>query len=147
MVKEGRYGVIPLRAGVSLGGRHIGVTSGAVGHKSVRPASICGAPEEEDQQGVVCNRLPSHLEPVVAVQLPAQRGGKVPEEHEEQGSWNSTQDRTSLYVGPPFCKCATSSRVPPSSGGSHRTVAASQPHVHISAARSMLVVWSMRRGG
>ena len=32
---QGRYKVIPRRAGVPLGGRHIGVTPAEVGHKSV----------------------------------------------------------------------------------------------------------------
>ena len=58
-----------------------------------------------------------------------------------------SQDRASSYVGPPFVKCAAVSRVPPSSGGSHRTVAASHPHVCICVARSMLGAWSTRRGG
>ena len=43
VVVEGRYEVIPLRAGVSLGCCHIGVRSGELEHKSVPPASICGA--------------------------------------------------------------------------------------------------------
>ena len=49
VIVEGRYEVNPLRPEVSLGGRHIGVTSGGVGHKSVPPASICGSPVEEGQ--------------------------------------------------------------------------------------------------
>ena len=43
VVAEGRYEVTPLRAGLSLAGYHIGVTSGEFGHKSVHPASICVA--------------------------------------------------------------------------------------------------------
>ena len=58
-----------------------------------------------------------------------------------------SRDRASSHVGPPLLKCATVGRVPPSSGGSHRTVAASQPHARISDARSMLAVWSTRREG
>ena len=73
---------------MSLGGRHKGVTSGDLGHKSVPRASICGALVEEGQQAAVCDPLSSHLPPVVAVQLPAQCGSEVGAEHEEQGSWN-----------------------------------------------------------
>ena len=58
-----------------------------------------------------------------------------------------SQDRASSYVGAPFVKCATVSRVPLSSGGSHLTVAGSHPHVCISVARSMLAASSTRRGG
>ena len=57
-----------------------------------------------------------------------------------------SRDRASSYVGPPFLKYATVSGVPLSSGGSHETVAASHPHVRISAARSMLAAWSTRGG-
>ena len=49
-----------------------------------------------------------------------------------------SRDRASSYARPPFLKCTTVSRVPPSSGGSPWTVAASHPHVRISTARSML---------
>ena len=49
VVGEGRYAVIPLRAGVSLGGPYKGVTPGELGHKSVQQGSICGAPVEEGQ--------------------------------------------------------------------------------------------------
>ena len=80
---DGRYEVIPLLAGVSPGGRHIAVTSGGVGHNSVPSASIRGALVEEGQLGAVGNHLPSHRQPVVAVQLPAQHGGEVGGEHEE----------------------------------------------------------------
>ena len=58
-----------------------------------------------------------------------------------------SRDRASSYVGPAFLKCGTVSRVPPSSGGSHRTVAASHRHVRISAARGILAVWSPSQGG
>ena len=103
VVMQGRYEVNPLRAGVSLGGRHIGVTSDEVGHKSVPSASLCDAPVGEGQQGVVCNHLPSHLHPVVAVQLSAQRGGGVGGEHEEQRSCNVTQQGQGVIVcRPPF---------------------------------------------
>ena len=54
------------------------------------------------------------------------------------------RDRLSSYVGPPSLKCATVNRVPPSSGGSHRTVAALHPHVCFSVALSMLAAWSTR---
>ena len=56
-------------------------------------------------------------------------------------------ERASSYAGPPFLKCATVSRVPPSSGGNHRTVAALRPNPRISAAQSMLAVCSTSRGG
>ena len=47
-------------------------------------------------------------------------------------------DGASLYVGPPSLKCAAVNRVAPSSGGSHRMVAALHPHVCISVAWSTL---------
>ena len=71
VVVKGRYEVIPHRGGVPFGGRHIGVTPGEVGHKSVPPALVCRVPVEEGQQGAVCDRLPSYSQPVAAVQLPA----------------------------------------------------------------------------
>ena len=49
VVAEGRYEVIPIWVGVSLPARHIGVTSGEFGHKSVPSASICAAPVDEGQ--------------------------------------------------------------------------------------------------
>ena len=58
---------------------------------------------------------------------------------------SASRVRASSYVGPPFLKCATVSRVPPSSRGSHRTAAASHYHARISAAPSMLGV--CRRAG
>ena len=58
-----------------------------------------------------------------------------------------SRDRASSYVGPPSLKCATVSRIAPSSGGSHRMVAASHSHVCITLASSTLAVWSTRRGG
>ena len=47
VVVQGPYEVIPLQAGMFLGGRHIGVTPGELGHKGVPQASICSAPSEE----------------------------------------------------------------------------------------------------
>ena len=61
MVVEGRCEVIPLRAVVSLGGRHTGVTPGEVAHKSLPPASICSTPGEEGKGGAVRDRLPTHF--------------------------------------------------------------------------------------
>ena len=49
-----------------------------------------------------------------------------------------SRDRASSNTGPPVVKCATASRVAPFSGGCHRTVAASCPHLRISLARSTL---------
>ena len=46
MVAEGRYEVIPLRAGVHLRGHRIGVPPGEVGYKSVPSVAICGPLEE-----------------------------------------------------------------------------------------------------
>ena len=80
---EGRYEVTAFRAGVPLGGRHIGVTPGEVWYESIPPASIRVAPVEKDQQGAVSDHLPSHPQPVVAVHLTAQRNGEVGGEHEE----------------------------------------------------------------
>ena len=58
-----------------------------------------------------------------------------------------SRDRASSYTGPPVLKCATVSRAAPPSGGRHRMVAASRPHVCISVARSTLEVWrTMWRG-
>ena len=91
VVVEGPYEVIPGRAGVPLGGCHIGVTSGEVTHKSVSSAPVLGAPVEEGQQGAVRDRLPAEPAPPAAVQLPAQRGGEVSGEHDEQGPWNVAQ--------------------------------------------------------
>ena len=62
-----------------------GVVPGEVGCKSIPSTSIGGAPAEEGLQGAVSNRLQSHPQPVVAVQLSAQRGGDVGGEHEEYG--------------------------------------------------------------
>ena len=86
VVVEGRYEVIPHRAGVSLGGCHIGVMIGEVGHKSVPPAPVCGALVQEGQHGAVRDRLPPKPQPDAAVQLLAQCGGEVGGEHEEQGT-------------------------------------------------------------
>ena len=86
MVVEGRYEVIPLQAGVSLGRCHLGVTPGEVEHKSVPPASIGGAPVEVGQEGTVRDHLPFHLQPVAAVQPPAHRGSEVGGEREKQGA-------------------------------------------------------------
>ena len=47
VVVEGRYDVFPVPAGLSLVGRHIIVTSGEVGHKSVPSETIRGTPVEE----------------------------------------------------------------------------------------------------
>ena len=58
-----------------------------------------------------------------------------------------SRDKASLYTDPPVLKCATVSRAAPPSGGSHRMVAASRPHVSISVARSTLAVWRTMRGG
>ena len=104
MILEGSYKVIPLQAGVSLGGPHIGVKPGEVGHKIVPTASICGAPVEEGQQGAVRDRLSPDLPHVEAIQLPVQRGGKVGGDHEEQGSWNLAQPGQGVIVcrPPPF---------------------------------------------
>ena len=60
-VVEGRFKVIPVRVGLSLRGRHIGVASGEVAHKSVPSASIRGAPVEEGRQDAVGNHLSSHV--------------------------------------------------------------------------------------
>ena len=103
VVGKGRYEVIPRQAGMLLEGRHIGVTPGEVGHKSVSPAPVCGALVEEGQQGAVGDRLPAHSQPAAALQLPAQRGGEVGGEHEEQVSWNVAQPEQGVIVGrPPF---------------------------------------------
>ena len=56
-------------------------------------------------------------------------------------------DRASSYAGCPVLKCATVRRAAPTSGGSHRMVAALRPHVCTSVARSMLAVWRTMRGG
>ena len=71
MVVEGRYEVIPFRAGVPLGVRHIAVTPGEVAYKSFPSASISVAPVEEGKQGAVGDPTPPHPQPVVAVQLTA----------------------------------------------------------------------------
>ena len=56
-----------------------------------------------------------------------------------KGSWVSpSQDGASSYTGLQVLKCATASRAAPSSGGCHRTVAVSCPHLRISVARSTL---------
>ena len=55
----------------------------------------------EGQQGAVGDRLPSHLWPVVAVQLPVQRSGEVSGGHEEQGSWKVTQRGQGVVVRRP----------------------------------------------
>ena len=103
VVVEGRYEISPLRAGLPLDGRHIGVTLSEFGHKNLPSAIICGAPVKVGQQGALCNRLLSRLQPVVAVQLPAQRSGEVSGEHEEQGSRNVTQPGQGVIVRrPPF---------------------------------------------
>ena len=81
-------------------------------------------------------------------QLRAQRGGELRGKHEDQGTWNVAQRGHGVIVCRPlFLNCATVSLVTSSSGGSHQKVAACHPHVCISAARSMLAVWSTRRGG
>ena len=102
MVVEGRYEVTPRRAGVPLGGRHIGVTPGEVGHKSVPPALVCGALVGEGQQGAVRDRLPPNPQPAAAVQLRAQHSGEVGGEHEEQGSWNVAQPGQGVSVRRPL---------------------------------------------
>ena len=100
---EGRYEVIQFRAGVSLGGCHIGVTSREVGHKSVQRLSFCGAPVEEGQQGAVFDRLAFHLQPIVALHVPEQRGCEVSAVHEEEGSWNVSQPGQNVIIRrPPF---------------------------------------------
>ena len=81
VVVEGRDEVIPRRAGMPLGGHHIGVTRGEVGQKSVPPALVCSASVAEGQQCAVGNRPSPHCQPVAAVQLQAQRGGDVVGEH------------------------------------------------------------------
>ena len=56
-----------------------------------------------------------------------------------KGPWVSpSRDRASSYTGPPVLKCGTASWAAPSSGGYHRTVAVSSPHLRISVDRSML---------
>ena len=83
MVLEGRYEVITFRAGLPLGGRDIGATPGEVGYESVPSATIRVAPAEGDQQGALGDRLPPHPQPVMAVQLTAQRNAEVGGEREE----------------------------------------------------------------
>ena len=102
VVVEGRYEVSPRRAGVPLGGRAIGVMPGEVGHKSVPPAPVCGVLVEVGQQGAVRDRLQAHPQPAAAVQLPAQRGGKVCWEHQEQGSWNVAEPGQGVIVRRPL---------------------------------------------
>ena len=70
VVVEGRYEVISRRAGVPLGDRHIGVTPGEVGHKSVPPAPVRGAQVGEVQLGAICGHLPALPQATAAVQLP-----------------------------------------------------------------------------
>ena len=56
-----------------------------------------------------------------------------------KGPWVSpSRDRASSYTGPRVLKCATATSAAPSSGGCHRTVAVSCPHLRISVARSTL---------
>ena len=74
-----------------------------MGYKSVPSAAICVAPVEEGQQGAVGEHLPSHPQPVAAVQLTAQRDGEVGGELEVYGSWKVTQPGQCVIVrGPPF---------------------------------------------
>ena len=81
MVVEGRYEVSPLRSGVSLAGRHMGVTSGWVGHQSVPSACICGASVEEGQQGPIRNRL--------RFQALARRSRLAPGAARRRGRWGA----------------------------------------------------------
>ena len=130
------------------GGRHIRVAPGEVGHKSVPSAHVRDDPVEKGQQGAVRNCLPTYPQPVAAVQLPAQHGGDVGGEHEEQGPRNAAQSGQGIIVRrSPVLEMRQVSRVAPPFGGSHRMVAASHPHVCISVAWSMLAAWSTRRGG
>ena len=65
-----------------------------------------------------------------------------------KGPWVSpSQDRASSYTAPPALKCATASRVAPSSGGCHRTVAVACPRLRIPVARSTLAARRTMRGG
>ena len=96
---EGCDEVIPRQAGLLLGGaRHIRVAPGGVGHKSVPLAPVRDIPVEQGQQGAVRNRLPPYPQPVAAVQLPAQRHGKVCGEHQEQGPQNVAQSGQGIIV-------------------------------------------------
>ena len=130
VVVEGRYEVMSRRAVLPLGGRHFGVTPREVGHKSIQTALVCGAPVEEGQQGAVGDRLPLHSSPsqpsssrrIAVIRSVGSMSSRGP-------GTSPSRDRASSYVGPDIWKCATVSRVPPSSGGSHRTVAVSHPHV------------------
>ena len=91
--------VIPRWAGAPPGrGRHICVAPGEEGHKCIPPAPLRGVPVEEGQHGAVRGRLPAHPQPVTAVQLPAQRGGEVVGEHEEQGPRNVAQPGQGVIV-------------------------------------------------
>ena len=130
--------------GCPLGAHRIGVTPGGVGHKSVPSASICGVLVDEGQQGVVGDRLQSHPS---LCQLSSSRRSAAARLGSRGPGRSPIRDRASSYVGPPLLKCATMSRVPPSPGGNHRTVAALRPHARIPPARSMLGVCSTSRGG
>ena len=71
---------------------------GEVGHKTVPLAPVSDVPVEEGQQGAISDRLPPYPQPVAAVQLLAQRGGKVGGEHEEQGPPNVAQSGQGVIV-------------------------------------------------
>ena len=142
MVVEGGEEVIPRRAGVPLGGVAIytwrPVRWGAGmphWHSSVAsrwrrasglPSALASHPTRSPSQ------LSSSWRSAAARSVGCMRN---------KGPWvSSSRDRASSYTRPPVLKCATASRAAPSSGGYHRMVAASRPHVCISVARSLLAV-------
>ena len=88
--------------GCRAGGRHIDVTPGEVGHKTVRPAPVCGALVEEGQQGAIRDLFPPHLQPAAAVRIPGQRGGEVGGEHDGQWSPNVAQPGQGVIVRRPL---------------------------------------------
>ena len=130
------------------GGRHIRVAPGEVGHQSVPLAHVRDVSVKQGQGGAVRERLPPYHQPVAAVQLPAQRGSEVGGEHEEQRPWNVAQSGQGVMVRrTSSLKMRPGEPMAPPSGGSHRMVAASHPHVCISIAWSILLAWSTRRAG
>ena len=99
VVVEGGDEVVSRRAGVPLGGGcHVHVVPGEGGGQRIPLARVGGVPVEKGQYDAVRDCLPSHSQPLPAVQLLARRGCNVGGEHEEQGLLGVAQPGQGVVV-------------------------------------------------
>ena len=128
-VVEGRYDIIQLRAGVPLGGCHMGVMAGERAHQ--HPSA---APRFRRSSKMLSGTA---FQPILSPSWPSCYWrsavvGSVGSMRTRRPGRSPSEDRASSYVSPPFLQLAAVSLMSPSSGENHQMVAALRPHARIS---------------